>query len=69
MSIKLHGFPLSSEFEVNCFGHSFRAVYLIWKKAEAELRKSTCWQSYNFLPGQLARQHSALIFKNRSITN
>lgn len=55
---------LSSEFEVNCFGQSLRVTHLLRKKAEEELRKSTYWQSYNILPGQIARQHSMLIFKN-----
>lgn len=55
---------LSSEFVVNCFGQSLKVTHLLCKEAEEELRKSTCWQSYNVLPGQIARQHSEIIFKN-----
>lgn len=74
MSSKLHGFPLSSKFEADYFGQNLRAICLMQKKAEAKLRKSTCWQSYSFLPGQLASStlHSSskinvLLIKNKEI--
>jgi len=55
MSTKLHGFPLSSEFEVNCFGQSLRSHLSHLEKSRSRAEKIHMLAKLQLFTWQVAR--------------